>query len=250
MEKSLISLDISACINKRKKFSFFSKLIFKELLQRGHLLIFSFPYDIINKNFYYIKKLQLFNYPLICFNGGAIVYLNRKKKRIKIIYNPLKKDEINDLFYKIRDIKVECTIYYEDKNEIHYSPFLKKTVNNDAISVKISINKNNKEEFEKTLNKLSYINYYLLEDDDNLNYIIISKKSSKLVMIKRLQKDFKIKDGNVICFENNHFDKDLLNNYENSYLLKESNITLYQEDKVLKKGIIRTLIHNHRDLFN
>ena len=73
MEKSLISLDISACINKRKKFSFFSKLIFKELLQRGHLLIFSFPYDIISKNFYYIKKLQLFNYPLICFNGGAIV---------------------------------------------------------------------------------------------------------------------------------------------------------------------------------
>ena len=69
-------------------------------------------------------------------------------------------------------------------------------------------------------------------------------------MIKRLQKDFKIKDGNVICFENNHFDKDLLNNYENSYLLKESNITLYQEDKVFKKGIIRTLIHNHRDLFN
>ena len=91
MEKSLISLDISACINKRKKISFFSKLIFKELLQRGHLLIFSFPYDIISKNFYYIKKLQLFNYPLICFNGGAIVYLNRKKKRIKIIYNPLKK---------------------------------------------------------------------------------------------------------------------------------------------------------------
>ena len=43
---------------------------------------------------------------------------------------------------------------------------------------------------------------------------------------------------------------DLLNNYENSYLLKERNITLYQEDKVLKKGIIRTLIHNHRDLFN
>ena len=178
------------------------------------------------------------------------MYLNRKKKRIKIIYNPLKKDEINDLFYKIRDIKVECTIYYEDKNEIHYSTFLKKTVNNDAISVKISLNKNNKEDFEKILNKLSYINYYLLEDDDNLNYIIISKKSSKLVMIKRLQKDFKIKDGNVICFENNHFDKDLLNNYENSYLLKESNITLYQEDKVLKKGIIRTLIHNHRDLFN
>lgn len=69
-------------------------------------------------------------------------------------------------------------------------------------------------------------------------------------MIKRLQKDFKIKDENVICFENNHFDKDLLNNYENSYLLKERNITLYQEDKVLKKGIIRTLIHNHRDLFN
>ena len=114
----------------------------------------------------------------------------------------------------------------------------------------MQLNKNNKEDFEKILNKLSYINYYLLEDDDNLNYIIISKKSSKLVMIKRLQKDFKIKDGNVICFENNHFDKDLLTYYENSYLLKESNITLYQEDKVFKKGIFRTLIHNHRDLFN
>ena len=78
-----------------------------------------------------------------------MIWINRKKKRIKIIYNPLKKDEINDLFYKIRDIKVECTIYYEDKNEIHYSPFLKKTINNDAISVKISLNKNNKEDFEK-----------------------------------------------------------------------------------------------------
>lgn len=249
MEKSLISLDISSCINKRKKFSFFSKLIFKELLQKGHLLIFAFPYD-INNNFYYIKKLHLFNYPLICFNGGEIMYINRKNKIIKRIYNPLKKDEINDLFYKIRNIKVECTIYYENKNELHYSPFLKKTVDDDAISIKISLNKINKDMFEKILKKLSYINYYLLEENENLNYIIISKKSNKLNMIKKLQKEFKIKDENVICFENNHYDEDLLNNYKNSYLLKENNIVLYQDNLIFKKSVIKILFKNHHNLFN
>ena len=86
MEKSLISLDISSCINKRKKFSFFSKLIFKELLQKGHLLIFSFPYD-INNNFYYIKKITLIS---SFFKGLYILFIILFFLFIYIISPPLK----------------------------------------------------------------------------------------------------------------------------------------------------------------
>ena len=68
--------------------------------------------------------------------------------------------------------------------------------------------------------------------------------------LKKLQKEFKIKDENVICFENNHYDEDLLNNYKNSYLLKENNIVSYQDNLIFKKSVIKILFNNHHNLFN
>ena len=59
MEKYLICLNLDdTLLNKKKKISFLSNLVLKEILQRGHYLILTSKED-YQTIFPYIKKLKL-----------------------------------------------------------------------------------------------------------------------------------------------------------------------------------------------
>lgn len=252
MEKHLIIVSLDCLLNKNRKISFFTRLILKDLMRNGHYLIV-YSNKSINNLFPYLKKLHLFNYPVICFNGGALIYINKKQIITKSFYYEIETKIINTFIYQNKDlilnIDFQTTTKKESKTNLQIN---KQTLNENIIYSLITINKNNQNQFEKNLKKYSSLKIEFVEEKGSfLQYQVISNKTGIFKCILTLQKKYKIKEQNIICFGNDSLSLELLNHFPNSYLMKESLINNIQKTSKdsFHNGVISTLIKNHKDLF-
>ena len=231
MEKYLICLNLDdTLLNKKKKISFLSNLVLKEILQRGHYLILTSKED-YQTIFPYIKKLKLYNYPFICLNGGAIYYINRKKIITKNIASYIDDKDLNN-YIKSIDNYLSLTFYSLEKS----SNILIK----NCIGLKITIKKN--------LKKAKFLNYFVLEkNQDTITYLITSKKASKYNSLVYIKNKFKIKANNVITFNFDQSDQEIYSSFENSYFINNSSLEGNKTKKPsYKNGVINTLIEKYR----
>lgn len=253
MEKCLISVGLDCLLSENRKLSFFTKLVLKDIIRNGHYLIL-YSKESVDTIYPYLKKLHLFNYPVICFNGGALLYINSKQQITKADYFKIENKAINNFIYQNKEIILNIDIQTLDKEESKKNLQIdKQTIKENIIYSLITINKKNQIQFEKNLKKFSNLKIQFLEEKGSFFiYQIISHNTGILECILSLQKKYKIKDQNIICFGKNAFSLDLLKHFPNSYLMKDT-INEKSIKKTIKdsshNGVIDTLVKNHKNLF-
>ena len=124
MEKYLLSLDLDhTLLNRKKRFPFWTLLGLKAIMKNGHYVILNTGRSLHNA-LPYIKKLRLYNYPVIAYNGGGIFYINRKKKIVRSYLFPLNNHSINALFKRIKPYTRYAVfsdimaVYYYNRTEV------------------------------------------------------------------------------------------------------------------------------------
>lgn len=247
MKKYLIGINLDqGILNKRKHFPFLTKFILKEVLKKGHYLIFSSRLP-LKSNFSYLKKFHLFNYPFI--NNDNIFYLNHKEKINKSDLSLIENKTLKSFLKSNKNILFNIELYQDNGEYISYE----QEINSNIIGGKFSIEKENLNKFLKIKSKFNFLNFHLLEENEKeTKFSFTSSKASKLIAIQHIQKKYKITNDYVICFGGDETDQEIMNFFENSFVVK--NTLLKGELKETKKdanhnGIAHTLLDNFKDLF-
>ena len=189
MNKHLICFDLDGTIlNKNEKISFLTSHVISVLFKKGHYVVLNTgrPLKCVLP---YIEKLKMFNYPIICYNGGCIVYVNRKKQVTKTIYEKLDSKLINSFLESVKSMLIYAAIYSlneryyfnDDKvpnfleNSLDDTPIQvinKFNIQSDILMISLSVKKEDKTIFEKILSssKNKSISVLYWGDDDKYSY--------------------------------------------------------------------------------
>ena len=277
MNKHLICFDLDGTLlNKKEEISFLTSHVISTLFKKGHYVVLNTgrPLKCV---FPYLEKLKMFNYPIICYNGGCIVYVNKNKQITKTIYEKLDHKLINSFLESVKTMLVYAAIYSlneryhfnDDKvpsfleNSLDDTPvhiITKFNIQTDILMISLSVKKEDKELFEKALysNKNKSISVLYWGDDDKYSYYDLQAPNvSKGLTMLKLANMLKINSENIIAYGDEINDISMLKLAKTGYLVLSDKAHELSEKygfEITKKdsshdGAIWNLIENHKDLF-
>lgn len=275
MDKYLISLDLDeTLLNKKSKIPLLTKIGLKSLLQNGHYIILNSgrPFQGMLK---YVKELNLYNYPFIASNGGAIYYINHQEEIVKYVSFDIDHEIINDFFTEIQTYLIYAylqgvtdTYFYNDDKIPFYMKHPHKNVtffninqfriNQNIILASFSIKAEFFNKFEKIISKSRYKNisfYKWIHNDKEVAYDMQLSTTNKGLAMMYLARKLKVKAKNTIAFGDQLNDIPMLQIANKGLLMPNSNILEKKYNfPVIPKdhnhsGVIRYLFKNYRELF-
>lgn len=280
MEKFIISIDLDGtALNKKGKLSLLTTLGLKHLLENGHYVIINTgrPYQGISE---FVKKLHLFNYPLICSNGECIYYLSRNYEIVKSYPNFIDNDILVKLFTNLKDKLIYS--YFQGEKDAYFfnKPLIPDYFIHEAKGVKLeeifsfenlkdiiggsfALKKEYADWFEKNYKKgkFDFLNLTHWDDDNqgNCYYDFAACNVNKKTTLDKLAQKLKIKEDHILAFGDELNDVPMIVGYKNGYLMDSSRLKDHpfvdiDKDKIIpyhhdKNGLIKFLFKHYRFLF-
>lgn len=275
MEKYLISIDLDdTLLTKKKKIPLLTRLGIRRLFHNGHHVILNSgrPYSGMLE---YVKKLKLYNYPIIASNGGAIYYINKKLDLVKTISFGSDKEILKSLFNEIKQYLHFASImetskqYYYNISNVpkwmfhHFEKFIEVetedfTFENDIILSSFSIKTKDLDKVKKIFEKKKYKNLILHSwgsENDYSYFDIQNISTNKGTTMLYLAKKLRIKEKNIIAFGDELNDVEMLKIIKNGYLMPRGERLAVQHSLPLidqdsdHNGVIKFLFKNFKHLF-
>ncbi len=232
MNKYLITSDMdNTLLKENKSISFQTRIFLRRLIKKGHHFSFNTgrPYQ---GTLYQFHQLKLYDEPIICNNGAAIVFLNKDDSIKNAITFPLSNELVKSFFkdakpylkcafasslnhiYLYNRNFVPCFIIHDTKQVQVFEGDLDSIIEDDILALEFYVKEDCIDQFNELLNSLFYKDKFFMifwgKFNDVYSFQFQSLDSSKGKAMLYLADYYQIPHSNTIAFGDNLNDNDMI----------------------------------------